>query len=206
MLNIYAPLIAKHLNAFIPDLDLTATDIHALMALCGFDTAFQNGQASPWCGIFDKAEWANNEYYWDLEKYYGGSYGSPYAKAQGSGWVNELIARLTGKPVPVTGAINSTLDSDPTTFPLPPNSPRIEAALRGGPKSKDRGVYVRMILNQGVVPLDSKECGRIGVELGMCGLENFVKSQSFSQNAEDWDKVCSLPNPVSPFPLPSPPD
>ncbi|KAG8922269.1 hypothetical protein FRC01_014256 [Tulasnella sp. 417] len=258
-LNIYAPPIAKRLNAFIPDLDLTATDIHALMALCGFDTAFHNGQASPWCGIFDKTEWANNEYYWDLEKYYGGSYGSPYAKAQGSGWVNELIARLTGKPVRVAGAINSTLDSDPTTFPLPPNSPsifadfstdnsivRMIAALGivedseplppNGPapknhlfvssklvpfstslvveklfcphqfhpqshvsnlvydsKLREGEEYVRMILNEGVVPLDLKKCGRIGVKLGLCRLGDFVRSQSFSQNGGDWEKVCALP-------------
>lgn len=258
-LKIYASPIATRLNAFIPDLNLTARDAHALMALCAFDTAFQNGKASPWCGIFKKVEWVDNEYYWDLEKYYGGSYGSPYAKAQGSGWVNELIARLTGKPVRVTGAINATLDSDPTTFPLPPNSPSIfadfstdnsivrmiaalgiiedseplpahgppskshlfvssklvpfstslvleklvcprqiylqshESALVYDTKSGEREEYVRMILNEGVVPLDMKECGRIGIKLGMCRLQDFVRSQSFSQNGGDWDKVCAPP-------------
>ncbi|KAG9046343.1 hypothetical protein FS837_004612 [Tulasnella sp. UAMH 9824] len=256
-LNIYATPIAKRLNAFIPGLKLTATDANALMSLCGFDTAFQNGKASSWCGIFKKAEWADNEYYWDLEKYYGSSYGSPYAKAQGSGWVNELIARLTGKPVRVTGAVNATLDSDSKTFPLPPNSPSIFADFssdnniahmiaalgilndpqplpahgpspknhlfvasklvpfstslvveklacpqqvhfqsddpaEGGTRSKGRGEYVRMILNEGVVPLDLMECGRIGVKLGLCRLEDFVRSQSFSQNGGDWDHVCSL--------------
>ncbi|KAG8919815.1 hypothetical protein FRC01_001082, partial [Tulasnella sp. 417] len=187
-LNIYASPIAKRLNAFIPGLNLTATDANSLMSLCGFDTAFQNGKASPWCSIFKKTEWADNEYYWDLEKYYGSSYGSPYAKAQGS-------------------AVNTTLDSNPTTFPLPPNSPSIFAdfssdnniahiiaaleppvrrfkvgpvfdisgrgeagllpsgetqsrdpAAVDGAKSKEKEEYVRMILNEGVVPLDLKEC------------------------------------------------
>ncbi|KAG8899463.1 hypothetical protein FRC00_001396 [Tulasnella sp. 408] len=257
-LDIYAAPIAKRLNAFIPGLNLSATDANALMSLCGFDTAFQNGNASPWCGIFKKAEWADNEYYWDLEKYYGSSYGSPYAKAQGSGWVNELIARLTGKPVRVTGAVNATLDSDSKTFPLPPNSPSIFADFSsdnniahmiaalgilndpqplpahlpspknhlfvasklvpfstslvveklacprqahfqsrdravGGAKFEEREEYVRMILNEGVVPLDLVECGRIGVNLGMCRLEDFVQSQSFSQHGGDWDQACSLP-------------
>ncbi|KAG8943496.1 hypothetical protein FRC04_002847 [Tulasnella sp. 424] len=257
-LSIYAAPVAKRLGAFIPGLALTATDANALMSLCGFDTAFRNGKASPWCGIFKKDEWADNEYYWDLEKYYGSSYGLPYAKAQGSGWVNELIARLTGKPVLVTGAINGTLDSDPKTFPLPPNSPSIfadfssdnniahmiaalgilndanplpaqgpppknhvfvssklvpfstslvveklvcrrQVHLRGHDSaaedvtaSKGTEEYVRMVLNEGVVPLDLQECGKIGVKLGMCRLEDFVKSQSFSQRGGDWDKVCSL--------------
>lgn len=66
-LSIYAAPVAKRLNAFIPGLTLTATDANALMSLCGFDTAFQNGKASHWCGIFKKDEWADNEYYCDLE-------------------------------------------------------------------------------------------------------------------------------------------
>lgn len=60
-------------------------------------------------------------------------------------------------------------------------------------KSRLKEEYVRMILNEGVVPLDLKECGRIGVKLGLCRLEDFVRSQSFSQNGGDWDEVCSLP-------------
>lgn len=34
------------------------------------------------------------------------------------GYVNELIARLTGSPVVDSTTTNSTLDSDPATFPL----------------------------------------------------------------------------------------
>ncbi|KAG8900959.1 hypothetical protein FRC00_009887 [Tulasnella sp. 408] len=266
-LNVYAAPIAKRLNAFIPDLNLTATDAHALMALCGFDTAFQNGKASPWCRIFKKTEWVDNEYYWDLEKYYGDSYGSPYSKAQGSGWVNELIARLTGKPVRVSGAVNSTLDSDPATFPLPPNSPSIFAdfstdnsivrmiaalgilkdpnplptlgsssnrhmfvssklvpfstslvveklvcprqlhlqshgsTLVDDTKSREKEEYVRMILNEGVVPIEFKECGRIGVKLGVCRLEDFVGSQSFSQNGGDWDTRDASEQQLRDYPL-----
>ena len=37
---------------------------------------------------------------------------------QGVGYVNELLARLTGKPVKDATQTNRTLDSSPTTFPL----------------------------------------------------------------------------------------
>jgi hypothetical protein len=37
---------------------------------------------------------------------------------QGVGYVNELLARLTGTPVNDTTQTNRTLDSSPTTFPL----------------------------------------------------------------------------------------
>lgn len=67
--------------------------------------------------------------YFDVEKWYGHGPGSLYAGAQYSGYVNEyvkpcyrltnrLIARLTNTNVATGGAVNSTLDSKATTFPL----------------------------------------------------------------------------------------
>lgn len=38
--------------------------------------------------------------------------------AQGIGYINELLARLTNTPVNDSTSTNTTLDSDPTTFPL----------------------------------------------------------------------------------------
>lgn len=37
---------------------------------------------------------------------------------QGVGYVNELLARLTGTPVRLGTQVNATLDTDPATFPL----------------------------------------------------------------------------------------
>ena len=37
---------------------------------------------------------------------------------QGVGYVNELLARLTGTPVLLGTQVNTTLDTDPSTFPL----------------------------------------------------------------------------------------
>ncbi len=45
-------------------------------------------------------------------------YGQPLGRVQGVGYVNELLARLTGTPVLLGTQVNTTLDTDPSTFPL----------------------------------------------------------------------------------------
>jgi hypothetical protein len=45
-------------------------------------------------------------------------YGQPLGRVQGVGYINELIARLTGKPVQDHTQTNHTLTSSPITFPL----------------------------------------------------------------------------------------
>lgn len=45
-------------------------------------------------------------------------YGQKLGPVQGVGYTNELIARLTGKPVKDETQTNRTLDSSPVTFPL----------------------------------------------------------------------------------------
>ena len=45
-------------------------------------------------------------------------YGQKLGPVQGVGYTNELLARLTGKPVKDETQTNRTLDSSPATFPL----------------------------------------------------------------------------------------
>ncbi|CAE6441626.1 unnamed protein product [Rhizoctonia solani] len=123
----FAPPITKRLNKLLPGAGLNDNDTINLMSLCGFDTAANNGNPSPWCAAFDQSVWKNYEYYYDLEKYYSKSYGSAYARSQGSGWVNELLSRLTDTPVQDQTTTNNTLDSNPATFPIGPSAPRIYA-------------------------------------------------------------------------------
>ena len=50
---------------------------------------------------------------------YNSAFGSPVAKAQGIGYVQELIARLTHTPIEThNSSTNATLDNNPITFPL----------------------------------------------------------------------------------------
>ena len=55
----------------------------------------------------------------DLFFWYGYAFGSPVARVQGIGWIQELVARLTHAPIAVHNtSTNSTLDDNPITFPL----------------------------------------------------------------------------------------
>ena len=55
----------------------------------------------------------------DLYFWYDSAYGSPVARVQGIGYVQELVARLTHTPIAVhNSSTNGTLDDDPATFPL----------------------------------------------------------------------------------------
>ena len=50
---------------------------------------------------------------------YNSAFGSPVARAQGIGYVQELVARLTHTPIEThNSTTNSTLDDNPVTFPL----------------------------------------------------------------------------------------
>ena len=55
----------------------------------------------------------------DLYFWYDSAFGSPVARVQGIGYVQELLARLTHTPIPVhNSSTNATLDDNPVTFPL----------------------------------------------------------------------------------------
>ncbi|QRV98153.1 histidine phosphatase family containing protein [Ceratobasidium sp. AG-Ba] len=123
----FVPDITKHLNHHLHGANLDNEDTLSLMSLCGFDTAFRNGSASPWCGVFNATDFENYEYFVDLSEYYSNSYGSQYAPSEGVGWVNELISRLTGWPVYDHTSTDSTLDSSQSTFPYGPSAPKIFA-------------------------------------------------------------------------------
>ncbi|KAK4197279.1 putative 3-phytase A precursor [Triangularia verruculosa] len=118
-LSTFAPPIAARINANLPGVNLTDQDIISLMDLCPFDTvASPTGVLSPFCGLFTEEEWKFYDYYESLGKYYGYGPGNPLGPTQGVGWANELIARLTRKPVDDHTTTNSTLVESPETFPL----------------------------------------------------------------------------------------
>lgn len=115
----FVPAISARLNAGLPNTNLTNRDTIFLMDLCPFETVGSPlGKPSPFCALFSQDEWKQYDYYQTLGKYYGYGSGSPLGPTQGVGYVNELIARLTGKAVVDHTTSNSTLDEDPETFPL----------------------------------------------------------------------------------------
>ncbi|KAI0087758.1 histidine phosphatase superfamily [Irpex rosettiformis] len=97
-LSVFAPPIVKRLQKAAHKANITNQDVHKLMALCPFESLGLE-KRSPFCKIFTKAEFADFEYFGDVEKYYKTGYGNPLGPIQGVGYVNELLARLTDKPV-----------------------------------------------------------------------------------------------------------
>ncbi|KAG6877281.1 hypothetical protein C0993_008875 [Termitomyces sp. T159_Od127] len=113
----YAPPIARRLNKNAPGANITISDVYSLMTMCAFESVSINSE-SAFCKLFSKTEFEELEYYGDLDKYYNTGYGQELGPVQGVGYINELIARLTGKPVSDNTQTNHTLDASPETFPL----------------------------------------------------------------------------------------
>ncbi|KAK1569419.1 histidine phosphatase superfamily, partial [Colletotrichum navitas] len=110
-------LIIARLNRELPGIHLTPADVQRLMRLCPTNTVI-NGIESKVCKLFTTEEFQDTEYGNTIGQYYSWGPGNPLGVTQGVGFTNELIARLTGKPVVDHTSTNTTLTQDPATFPL----------------------------------------------------------------------------------------
>lgn len=117
--KLFLPPLAERLNENLPGANLTDDETIYMMDLCPFNTvADDKGKLSKFCNLFTVDEWRDYDYYQSLGKWYSFGNGSPLGPTQGVGFVNELLARLTGQPVDDHTTTNSTLDSSNSTFPL----------------------------------------------------------------------------------------
>ena len=124
--SLFVPPIQNRLLTDLPGLtNLSLTDVIDLMDICPYDTVANadnedeiGQELSPFCSLFTPDEWIHYDYMQSLKKYYGYGSGNPLGPTQGVGFVNELIARLTGSPVHDHTSTNHTLDSNPVTFPV----------------------------------------------------------------------------------------
>jgi hypothetical protein len=79
-----------------PNPDLTRTRLrleHGLRADPPYQTIALGYSA--FCDLFEQKEWRGYEYRNDIYWWHAASFGYPLAKAQGLGWVQELVSRLT---------------------------------------------------------------------------------------------------------------
>lgn len=117
--NVFIPPIQARLNHDLPGANLSLAQTISFMDLCPFNTvASDRGSVSQFCQLFSRIEWRQYAYYQSLGKYYGYGSGNPLGPTQGVGFTNELIARMTGKPVKDETSTNHTLDDNPETFPV----------------------------------------------------------------------------------------
>ncbi|KAI0638912.1 phosphoglycerate mutase-like protein [Trametes polyzona] len=97
--------------------ELTIEDVYVLQQLCAYETVAIG--YSKFCELFTEDEWKGFNYALDLYFWYDSAFGSPVARVQGIGYVQELVSRLTHTPIPVhNSSTNATLDDNPATFPL----------------------------------------------------------------------------------------
>ncbi|KAL6920811.1 hypothetical protein ACHAPO_004510 [Fusarium lateritium] len=118
--NKFLPPIRDRLNRDLKKAKLSLKETIYLMDLCPFNTVNTPDGAvqSRFCDLFSTEDWRSYNYWQTLSKYYKYGNGNDMGPTQGVGYVNELISRLTRKPVKDETTTNSTLDSNPETFPL----------------------------------------------------------------------------------------
>ncbi|KZT22884.1 phosphoglycerate mutase-like protein [Neolentinus lepideus HHB14362 ss-1] len=115
--NTYLADALERLKPQLVGYDLTTEDVYTLQQMCAYETVAIG--YSKFCELFTEEEWEGFNYAMDLYFWYDSAFGSPVAKVQGVGYVQELVARLTHTPIAVhNSSTNATLDDDPVTFPL----------------------------------------------------------------------------------------
>ncbi|PQE25061.1 histidine phosphatase superfamily clade-2 protein [Rutstroemia sp. NJR-2017a BVV2] len=97
--------------------ELNYNDTYAMQSICAYENAYIG--MSDFCGLFTEDEWAGFENTLDMIYWYDYAYGNPTGRAQGLGYVQEVLARLQHQYISASNSsVNSTLDNNPTTFPL----------------------------------------------------------------------------------------
>ncbi|TRM63976.1 histidine phosphatase superfamily [Schizophyllum amplum] len=114
---IYLKDAQARLSAQLHGYDLTIEDTYVLQQMCAYETVALG--YSKFCELFTEEEWEGFDYALDLSFWYNSAFGSPVARVQGLGYVQELVARLTHTPIETyNSSTNATLNESPITFPL----------------------------------------------------------------------------------------
>ncbi|KZV73339.1 phosphoglycerate mutase-like protein [Peniophora sp. CONT] len=114
---VYTPSIIERLSKFLDGVNLTSSDIVAMQDMCAYESVALG--FSSFCDLFTESEWEAYEYHTDLIFWYSNGPGGTSVAAQGIGYVQELIARLTQTPlISFDTTTNATLDASNVTFPL----------------------------------------------------------------------------------------
>ncbi|KHJ34156.1 putative repressible acid phosphatase [Erysiphe necator] len=110
------PAVKRFRNLIPEGLMLSTGELHGMQLLCAYETAFIGG--SDFCTLFTEDEWAGFENSLDIIYYYTYGHGNPTGRAQGIGYVHEIMARLNHSLITSSSSsVNSTLSGNATTFP-----------------------------------------------------------------------------------------
>ena len=115
--KVYLKDAIQRLQGNLKGIELDETMVYGMMSICAYETVVMG--FSNFCSLFTKEEFENYEY--DIDLQFMGDYGfmNPTGRAQGIGWVVELLDRMnmTKFDGPATGQ-NTTLDENEMYFPV----------------------------------------------------------------------------------------
>lgn len=116
--NIYLANKTTTFAKLITDMEWTVKDTAAAQLLCPYETV-ANGY-SQFCELFNYQEWKDFNYAESIWFEQNCAFGAPTGRAQGIGWVNQLIRRIEKTPFDYStiSSENSTFDDNDVYFPL----------------------------------------------------------------------------------------
>ncbi|KAF7318482.1 Phosphoglycerate mutase-like protein [Mycena chlorophos] len=115
--NVYLVDAVKRLQPFVNGLTLTPTILVSIQQLCAYETVALGYSA--FCPLFTEDEWTGYSYFNDLSFWYSFGPGNPSVSAQGIGWAQELLSRLTETRITsFDTSVNATIALNETLFPF----------------------------------------------------------------------------------------
>lgn len=204
---------AKRLQKDLEGYTITPGDVHTLMSLCSYETLALGYSA--FCPLFTHDEFLDYQYAWDIMFFYGNGPGGQTTAAQGKGWVQEFLARLTHTPIEgYDSSTNSTLDGNPETFPLNQSIyadashdsyimstfTAMNLPIHGGALPLDKRVDGRVFTSSALVPFNTNFVAQVLSCEGMEGQQiRFIINdavvplhEKYDGCEEDEDGICSL--------------
>jgi hypothetical protein len=117
-LSIYLKSATARMQKYAPPgFTFNVNDTYAMQSICAYEMGYI-GQ-SDFCYLFTEDEWNGFEVTLDQEYFYDYSFGSPSGRAQGIGYLQELIARLTNQYITSSdSSVNSSITNNAKQFPL----------------------------------------------------------------------------------------
>ncbi|KAF9533657.1 phytase [Crepidotus variabilis] len=115
--DIYLKNAKERLQKYFHGLELSTEDVYTMQQMCPYETVALG--YSKFCELFTEEEWEGFNYGLDLQFWYGSAFGSPVARIQGIGYIQELVSRLTHTRITEhRTSTNSTITDSPVYFPL----------------------------------------------------------------------------------------
>ncbi|KAH8084590.1 putative phytase [Filobasidium floriforme] len=114
--NVFLAKAIKRLQPLIGDYSLTTRDVKDMMEMCAYETVSVGYSA--FCGLFTEDEWKGFQYRNDIWWWHTSGFGSPVARAEGLGYAQELISRLTHTRLTEFNSTTNSTWHDDIHFPL----------------------------------------------------------------------------------------